>query len=100
MLHNYPPRKCWCGERHSREQVFDLNVFGRGDLPPDDAARELAQREQRARVVAEQRHQRAADIAAAGGWELLTSEDVDRALQDEPLTDAEIRALLRKDDSS
>ena len=35
MYHAHPPRECWCGKTHTPCEAFDLNVYGRDDLPPD-----------------------------------------------------------------
>ena len=73
MLHNHPPGRCWCGDAHTHGQVYDLNVLGRADLPPgkyDEIAASA--------IADEVIQQRAADIAAAGGWNLLTDAEVER----------------------
>jgi hypothetical protein len=72
MLHQRPPATCWCGEKHTRGEVFDLNVHQRPGLPPGPAETSLAEAQEAA-----DRHQRAEDIAAAGGWHLLTDAEAD-----------------------
>jgi hypothetical protein len=73
MLHNHPPGRCWCGDKHTHGQVYDLNVLGRADLPPDSYDTLAADA-----IADEMVHQRAADIAATGGWNLLTDAEVER----------------------
>lgn len=72
MLHNHPPRVCWCGTRHTPGQAFDLNVHGQ--IFPPEGYDEIA-----ADAISDELiHQRAAGIAAAGGWNLLTDAEVER----------------------
>jgi hypothetical protein len=73
MLHDHPPRVCWCGDKHTHGQVYDLNVLGHADLPPDPLDVLAADA-----IADELIRQRAADIAAAGGWNLLTDAEVER----------------------
>lgn len=66
MLHNHPPDKCWCGDKHSRGEAFDLNTVSiRDGLPPAEADDLLA---------AEILQQTGADVAAGGGIEALREE--------------------------
>lgn len=87
MLHQRRPHTCWCGTRHTASETFDLNVHGR-EFPPEPADVQLEEIR-----AAEVRHQRVVNIASAGGWHLLTNDEVDQLIAASALSECTAHRL-------
>lgn len=101
MLHNHPPTPCWCGEKHTRGQVYNLNVSGRWDLPPDTGPETMIGEEltglahpgRRRRIMARtpdgDEDRLDAAVREAGGWNAVTDGQIDQLIEKQREKDTE-----------